>query len=201
MPEGLRRKLEGAARSRFSFSSIGNQIVMPDLTERLRRKLKKTCQLDEPPRQPEPFSPEGLPILPAGRQLLLTPSPSRENLVSVSTTGSPFFKRLPWELRNQIYLAAFGNQTVHMDLQCNYNELPLSPNSRIHAGSKTRLECNDHPGWYWWSSVCRRNPQAEYFYNNCRCGGDPTRCNLFPGKMPGNCFLGVMGWLLSCRRA
>ena len=108
----------------------------------------------------EPALPSGLPVLPP-RQRVLTPSSSHENIIRNIPPQSAFFQRLPLELRRQIYIAAFGGRTVHMDLRFGYPELPDPPHAPLNA-EDTRLQ--DHTvraGWFWWSSVCHRNPLLQ----------------------------------------
>ena len=149
----------------------------------------------------EPALPSGLPVLPPKRQRVLTPSSSHENIIQNIPTQSPFFQRLPLELRRQIYIFAFGGRTVHMDLRFDYPQLPGSP----HAPSNveyTRLQDNTvRAGWIWWSSVCHRNPVLEGWEDGCRTGSANTTCFLYPGKMPEKCYLGVLGWLMACRQS
>ncbi|KAM7206139.1 hypothetical protein V8F20_002921 [Naviculisporaceae sp. PSN 640] len=68
------------------------------------------------------FETSGLPFLPDPRPRHLTPSPSREDLklhgsnLAAGTSESPFFQRLPEEIRRLILIAAFGDRIVHLDL-------------------------------------------------------------------------------------
>ena len=149
-----------------------------------------------------PQLPKDLRTLPAKRAHTLTPSPSQASLIFSSASGGHFFERLPPEIRNQIYMVAFGNRTIHIDLQRNRSEFPFDPSISFHAGSERRLHCSEHPGWCWWSSVCHRSPPFDFFYDDCRNGGQEfADCELYAGDLPKQCFLGVMSWLLTCRRA
>lgn len=146
----------------------------------------------------------GIPILPQKRQHILTPSPSHSNLAQsplAATASSPFFQRLRLELRRQICIAAFGARTVHMDLRWGYSEIPGKHHARTNGGSYYPPDRTLEPSWDWWSSVCHRNPRDEGWMDQCRTGLYNTPCWMFPGKMPDKCFIGVMGWLLTCRRA
>ena len=166
---------------------------MTDFIGRIRQYL--TGRTDEHLRFPK-----DLRTLPAKRRNIITPSPSQVSLIS--SKGGPFFEQLPPEIRNQIYLIAFGNRTIHIDLRRDYRDYPFDPVERIHAGSETRLRRLEHPGWCWWSSVCHRRASIEYFYDDCRSGGrDFADCESYASEIPKQCFLGVMGWLLACRRA
>jgi len=147
--------------------------------------------------------PPGLPVLPEERAHTLSPSQSRENLLqSGAATGSPFFERLPSEIRHKIYIAAFGDRTIHMDL--NFDRPGVRGKTHEPADlEKCNPEFSTEPPteWIWSSSVCHRNPSLEACHDNCRIGGKNTMCSLFPGEAPDKCNLGVLGWLLTCRQA
>lgn len=71
--------------------------------------------------------------------------------------------------------------------------------------------------WIWRSSDCHRNPPwdsrsddhnkykdraVNASEDRCRLGGaEGYFCQLWPGERPHKCFVGAMGWLLSCRQA
>ena len=66
-------------------------------------------------------------LLPVERPSALTPRSSEEHLLWESTAcSSMFFTKLPIEIRREIYMIAFGNRTIHIDLRHNqwesYNE-------------------------------------------------------------------------------
>lgn len=148
----------------------------------------------------------GLPILPSKRQHLLTPSPSHTDLNCKDSSASPFFSRLPPELRHRIYLDAFGNRTLHMDLRFDHPWVAgpcHAGTNNLGAGEPGHAVTSIPPAWIWWSSVCHRHPgiPERCSEDHCRSGGSYTRCDLFPGEGPGKCFVGVMGWLLACRQA
>ena len=138
--------------------------------------------------------PAGLPILPRRRQGLLTPSPSRPNLSVKCPASDLFFGWLPIELRDQIYIAAFGERTVHMDLLYRENSGPLRvpPRKRFVWSSKPPTVAVS-PCWEWWSCVCHRQPLFQRGTPLCRATYDDSRRR--------GCSLGVMGWLLACRQA
>ncbi|OBT51564.1 hypothetical protein VE04_08388, partial [Pseudogymnoascus sp. 24MN13] len=113
-------------------------------------------------KEKEPGIPKGLPVLPESYQdLCFDQFPSL----------SPFFQKLPLEIRRTIYLAAFGNRTLHMDLQYRHPHIPGS----LHAG----LNGEDNPfdvsipkSWLWWSCVCHRSPyhQHDLWLDHCSIG-------------------------------
>lgn len=156
------------------------------------------------PKSSEPDLPLGLPVLPPNRQHVLTPSASHEDLTRFIRPNGVFFEQFPRELRDQIYIAAFGERTVHMDLQFEYPRYSDLSRTLIHAqvNSYGRTDYNAGRRWAWWSSVCHRHPLAEAWDDNCQRGSPREMCDAFySGEWPGKCFLGVMGWLLSCRQA
>ncbi|KFY94706.1 hypothetical protein V500_03100 [Pseudogymnoascus sp. VKM F-4518 (FW-2643)] len=64
---------------------------------------------------PTPHIPDPLPFLPFERPSILTPSPSRDALVS-SMDSYGYFQLLPYEIRRPILIEALGGRTLHMDL-------------------------------------------------------------------------------------
>lgn len=170
-----------------------------------------------------------MPVLLAPRPRLLTPSPSHESLVesaTAATANSAFFQSLPADLRRQILIEAFGRHTVHMDLSFAHPMVPLTElEARTLAGdirhcglncesnmlhhSPLKLDASKPKAWLWFSCVCHRDPEyqvrgnypiSEPWTDACRTGA-ASGCPGWPGEKPGKCFLGIMGWLLSCRQA
>ena len=171
-----------------------------------------------------------LPTLPQARPRVLTPSPSRETLTlsaAAATSNSSFFQNLPFEIRHKILKEAFGNYTMHMHLSCDIPKVPLSirrqqdPKQR-HANIKkvpprpqppSKFSIPKKKTWQWWSCICHRATprsisqwQARTWlerpcYDGCYTTMHSTWCDFWPGEAPGKCFIGVMGWLLSCRQA
>ncbi|KAK2594659.1 hypothetical protein QQS21_007635 [Conoideocrella luteorostrata] len=165
-----------------------------------------------------------LPFRPGTRPTILTPSPSKEHLAA----GSPFFERLPREVRQYILILAFGGRIVHMDLSFVHPVASREPGARplsSHAGinaddvhsfvpPRVNWDTRRPKSWQWWSSVCHR-PLPEHLSSpidrlrggaaqpgddHCRYGA-PHNCKLWPGVYPSKCQIGAMGWLLSCRQA
>lgn len=169
---------------------------------------------------------DGIPprLIPHSRHasMSLTPSSSSECL-SISKSGSPsFFESLPFEIRRKILLEAFGEEVVHMEL--------LSPDALAkldeirtkkgtvhggHAASKAIYRNSRWPRrvskdaqWQWWSSVCHRSPpilmgkdHSDEPWNDECLQGRSHMCSDWPGEDSTKCFIGAMGWLLSCRQA
>ena len=87
-----------------------------------------------------------------------------------------------------------------MDLRRNRSRRPGHPHTLLDS---EHFMGSDNPSWgtwTWWSSVCHRNPVLEAWADHCRTGSADTTCFLY-GEAPGSCHVGVMGWLLTCRRA
>lgn len=151
-----------------------------------------------------------LPILPEVRPRHLTPATSHESLLPNYNKQTAFFKNLPLDLRQHVYKAAFGGRTIHIELRFDHPTLALAdpthahPHDNVHAGldPENRRDRSIPPAWIWWGCVCHRNPALEACEDRCRSGSTPnTSCFLYPGVMPGKCFIGAMGWLLTCRQA
>lgn len=167
----------------------------------LRGILSDVHERNNDPTAPEPALPPGLPGLPPKRKHVLTPRPSREDITYLQESNGAFFERLPSELRDQIFLFAFGNRIVHIDLQFEHPKLSDPSRHLAHAqvSANADRDLKVHPRWAWWSSVCHRHPIAEPWDDRCQSGLARKMCDAFyPGD---GCFLGAMGWLLTCRQA
>lgn len=181
---------------------------MPKLPRWLRKIFGGARDSDVGLEPCEPALPAGLPILPKKRKYLITPSSSCQDLTLITPNGT-FFERLPRELRDQIYVAAFGHRTIHIDLRFQYPRICKTPSvpahHQAHAQVSTdpgNLDRNAKPVWVWWSCICHRHPMGEPWNDTCQTGSLRGMCDAFyPGQWLGKCFLGVMGWLLSCRHA
>jgi hypothetical protein len=144
-------------------------------------------------------------------------------------TRDMFFDVLPPEIRRTILVMAFGEQTIHMDLQYRrpwhhtwtdraHGGLPISKKAAIN-GKKfiVKKRCAARK-WRWYSCVCHRYPpngQAwlshgrrrnfppkralEPQHDTCLMGR--ARCGEWKGGAGKNCYVGVMGWLLTCKKA
>jgi hypothetical protein len=180
----------------------------------LRKKnaFKKT---DKPP---------PLPILPQVRPRVLTPASSTTFLTGHApavdaSAQSSLFRRLPYELRRKILIEAFGEQVVHLHLFLGGHEGKDKGDKEAirhsHANlippRKRDLESAsltwNHNKWCWHGSVCHRGAPTSmskgvWKLAECHClDGDSTMCEFWAGEIPGKCFIGIMGWLLSCRQA
>ncbi|KAH6608520.1 hypothetical protein Trco_001866 [Trichoderma cornu-damae] len=132
--------------------------------------------LREAPPAPPP------PKLPSRRRAQLSPTPSHESLISSAAAAaakSPFFTKLPAEIRRKILIEAFGGRTVHMDLVYDHPLLPRRdqpeksprslaewPHGNLNVDLSSggcdvgylRLDDSRPKEWAWRSSVCHRNP-------------------------------------------
>ncbi|KFY47842.1 hypothetical protein V495_01787 [Pseudogymnoascus sp. VKM F-4514 (FW-929)] len=191
---------------------------MPSLKKWLQKKL------------PEKKEESSLPFLPVKRPNILTPSPSRENLVS-SMDNYGVFQRLPLEIRRAILIEAFGGRSLHMHLSYDY---PLIRKSKpqttttTHCGLGSNLTRNSkrRESWQWFGCVCHRpdywpekSPYSSPFPNMNKIGtvdlksrpdqdvclsgvvNDGVNSECGPPGEEDKCFIGVMGWLLACRQS
>ncbi|SPO07141.1 uncharacterized protein DNG_09835 [Cephalotrichum gorgonifer] len=70
-----------------------------------------------------------------------------------------------------------------------------------------------HKEWAWRGSVCHRRSERMFWrdgerdrledpcYDSCLRKTPRVSCPHWPGESPGKCFIGIMGWLLTCRQA
>lgn len=144
-----------------------------------------------------------------------------------ASQSSPFFQRLPLELRHSILTDAFGGQIVHISLDClrplltpsqlppNYCDFP----SRIqHGGVLAPLrevertmhmpvlrDSSSPRTWQWWSCVCHlSDPDGRLFvqpHQDTCLRGEAPWCEFWPGHAPAKCRIGCMGWIMSCRQS
>lgn len=133
-----------------------------------------------------------------------TPSASRESLLISATaavTESPFFRKLPFEIRQMILMHAFAGYTIHMTVGIPQNLLP--PSKRAPGQKQMEhLQCHVCPVPD--SMRTLRDglrPSSEYCPDyqsglRQRCYGQWCTC-----PVQGCWYIGVMGWLLSCRQA
>lgn len=117
------------------------------------------------------------PSLPTPRPRALTldsspypPNPAETSTIlhTASQSSCSFFSRLPLELRILVYGHLFGNRTLHVLLRYDYPD---------HRGTKhdmsrfrTDTDMSRPEGWYWWHSVCHRDPEIlpQWWWDNCR---------------------------------
>lgn len=191
------------------------------------RKWLRTKLKSNPKKQSQP-SRSPLPLLPASGPR--TPVPATTS-GGVGTSQSQllldsygYFALLPCELRDQILREAFGNRTLHIDLTYDFPLVRRARRPQVdHAeehpshcglGHELARDASQPKGWQWFSCVCHRKKsysedelkQREYAMRRLRTI-EPRDDQCLEGSMtecdPGGsaCFIGVMGWLLSCRMA
>lgn len=139
-----------------------------------------------------------------------------------------FFTKLPPELRRRVIMDAFGDRTVHMDLQYRLPYAPVPPGAdettRSHAGvwfndpyEGAIMDQTASEDWRWFGCVCHARPgHTMRFFDSPRPRGLPGPLNidrciqgeaLCPRYLrrethdPEPCVIGAMGWLLSSRQA
>lgn len=161
------------------------------------------------------------PYLPQNRPRVLTPSASQESLSEAAisaTASSAFFQKFPFEIRNKILRHAFGNKTMDMSLSLNYPLRPLPKRkrnqTRRHTGIRAfflkprwRTSRMNRKEWEWLSGVCGHCPPTvmNIYMDETNCDGDSlpgvrSCCETWENKFMFG-YIGVMGWLLSCRQA
>ncbi|KAF4948029.1 hypothetical protein FSARC_13847 [Fusarium sarcochroum] len=135
-------------------------------------------------------------------------------------TGT-LIKGLENPTRRKILIHAFGNRTVHMDLVLTHPlREPLGlessfrstdPKYRFSGGG---LDTSQPKYWQWRGCICHRLLPPEYKItvkfphyakpgdDRC-CDGWGIHCGVWTRKhgKPDSCWIGVMGWLVTCRQA
>ncbi|KAK7425754.1 hypothetical protein QQZ08_007729 [Neonectria magnoliae] len=161
-----------------------------------------------------------VPTLPKNRRPITPEASDAQNEAGkLIPRNGLFFAKLPAEIRYKILVEAFGDQVVHMDLIYEYPR-PLPETTEpspgrdgyFHRGRSMQPKFIDWEHvdryrlkqWGWRNSVCRRAPLAassrrrvQAARHRCRIDAGVYR----PGKVPSQYFIGIMGWLLSCRQA
>ncbi|KAM5346943.1 hypothetical protein ACJ41O_009948 [Fusarium nematophilum] len=157
-----------------------------------------------------------MPYLPADR-----PRPLTAHSYEPQSSSCPLLSRVPWEIRSEILLLAFGNDAaIHIELDYDHAMIPLKLPTESHAARNgfeldgrhhLRTEKLTPKEWRWWSCVChhrRSTPfdgteysvEWEPWADRCKFGVG-NLCGRRPGSVPLKCHVGAMGWLLSCRQA
>ena len=119
-----------------------------------------------------------------------------------------FFARLPPEIRDRIYIEAFGDRVIHLfrdkvggapkirDLVLKRVQIrPCRSNAKLLI--RERITHRRKPGAKpWWNYTCLQPTFAEFFYEPLH--GECRRRCLEEKSGWG---VGVLGWLLTCRQA
>ncbi|KAK2616604.1 hypothetical protein QQS21_000427 [Conoideocrella luteorostrata] len=194
----------------------------------IRWAFRKKTNVEQQPSQPSPQRPrrpivlryvpdQPLPVLTAADDLFESLPPS----------GSAYglFSRLLPEIRRLILAEAFGYRTIHIDLTFDHplvrrSSAPLqgssSKQSLPHCGIGSALvrDGAQPKHWQWFGCVCHRraewtvaereqnwgilSPTIGLHDDECLEG---TMCSCSAELERSSCFIGIMGWLLSCRSA
>lgn len=142
--------------------------------------------------------------------------------VGIDGQKDRFFDVLPPEIRRKILIFAFGQQTVHMDLQFrrpfaktwkegSHGGLPVRQKDEAGGNFIEQRMIGDKK-WMWYSCVCHRHsPDEQDWLCHGRMAGNEFekdtcllgngQCEHWPGKSQKKCYIGAMGWLLTCQRA
>ncbi|KAK2613238.1 hypothetical protein N8I77_000162 [Diaporthe amygdali] len=176
-------------------------------------------------RDPLPFLPPYCPRTP-------TPSPScqgSKSATSLLLDNYGLFGRLPYELRREILIAAFGGRTLHVGLTFDHPLVRRPPaqvaegeqaaNKHCGLGSRLVPDVTQRQAWHWFGCVCHRRTgysaseieqrEAEMKFSRTiepcddEClKGSLCSCELQEATPHSTeCFIGIMGWLLACRQA
>lgn len=197
---------------------------MPNVLSKWIDKKLSRPKSDETPEQ-LPFLPQHRP-----RVLTPSPSRESLVLsAEAATSNSAFFQKLPSEIRRKILKEAFGMFAMHMHLSLEYPRIPIKDRTPQDSGRHARIsyipntwEAQKPPKrfgipkqktWQWFGCICHRSwpwhlsQWQPYWMGGStpdfdRCiAGSTCDCKEWPGEAPGKCFIGAMGWLLSCRQA
>ena len=139
---------------------------------------------------------------------------------AASIASSLFFQHLPSEVRLMIYTIAFGDKIIHLDLYHCDNQKTLQRPTRVLAPSESESFSNSHAYDDWWergsydkdnkrcrchcwhTTICHRLPTTDFFLDRCGVRGETwNRAGEAPKNLDKVHFLGMIGWLLSCRFA
>lgn len=155
---------------------------------------------------------------------------TRIHVAETEHPPNSIFERVPPELRRVILVAAFGERKIHVDLRSTRPTRKSDESYRkdSHCQGRTPLAPDyrrNRPelfyGPHWWSCVCHCDAPPWFWERkgytpawpprtvSCMSGhnwcikGEGSLCDAWePDKTdPKRCFVGVMGWLLTCREA
>lgn len=174
----------------------------------------------------EPIEIPPLPFLPPPSSCSSENAAAQDVAATHSATyNGNFFERLSPDLRRMILIEAFGDRTVHIHLQFDRPLRARPPRKMIHGGGVDVLDqrysasrqMKQPRAWQWYSCVCHRDPvwfversqgvgegemASRPMIDTC-LRGQPQCCDGPPGDRGdmSRCYLGVMGWLMTCRQA
>ncbi|KAL6924025.1 hypothetical protein FSST1_001299 [Fusarium sambucinum] len=187
----------------------------------MRRHLKAWLEARKSRHQKENVDPTPeMPCLTGPRPRVLTPSPSKQDLL-LPLQSSPLFSKLPTEIRRQILLFAFGDRTVHMDFVFEHPNKAEADRGHGKLGTPfgtsfgQGLDKSQPRIWKWRGCACHRAipPSFRKYYridekviepaeDNC-CSGEADFCSEWTRYYGTTdvCLIGAMGWLLACRQS
>ena len=170
-------------------------------------------------------------VLQASDNTISVVSPQVQDQDIAGKNKNYLLHRIPFEIRRQILILAFGEQTVHMDLKFRY-PLKLADKKLDYRCLHARIEYysigtptyqslvateGERQEWRWFSCVCHRFPPNATQLplgrrrlspwasltdpHTDRCLDGSGTCEEWPGEWPVKCQIGIMGWLLSCKQA
>lgn len=126
--------------------------------------------------------------------------PHGDSNISPATANSPFFNKLPIEVRLRILNALFGGRTVHIG----FDEHSVVPYPQSQA--KTGFSKDEHCAWRsrrttggreaWYGCLCHRLPGDDFFGSRLvhdTCLEGRSSCWDWAGKIPYKCWLGAVG--------
>ncbi|KAH7368878.1 hypothetical protein B0T11DRAFT_337949 [Plectosphaerella cucumerina] len=190
---------------------------MAKLSEWLKKRLELSKKQSRAAHGPPPP-----PFFTSPRPRPLTPAPTDDS--ALQPEECLLFSRLPLDIRRAIFIAAFGNRTIHIDLVFDYPLLnprlvppPPPGHQPNHAGiypQKTDAgspQPHGQKAWRWGGSVCHierldRSMMALRYKSGpwtdeCMRGGCGWVCHWHGGPSPEACRIGALGFLLSCKQA
>lgn len=191
----------------------------------IQRTLDTKGKEREKQQQQQQSTRDHLPFLPVQCPSVLTPRPPSQESAKPSPLPHNYglFGRLPFELRRQILVEAFGGRTIHLDLFYGHplvrssQTSDLSPvKERRHCGIGSELvpDTTKPKGWQWFGCVCHRRAgysesehEQRFAVNKFSRTIEPCDDRCLEGLMcnceqlGSACFVGVMGWLLTCGQA
>lgn len=153
------------------------------------RRLNGNDAPEMPCLQPRPFRALTLPLPHSSESAMLS-----QKQITPSQPQSPFFTRLPPEIRMLIYEELFGCRILHLEFEYGRPDLKGTQHANLDYAHK---DASKPKGWRWWHCVCHRDSRAHFFADRCRLGAGIT-CNGVKEKS--GCKLDIT-ILSTCRQA
>ncbi|KFY93212.1 hypothetical protein V500_03825 [Pseudogymnoascus sp. VKM F-4518 (FW-2643)] len=226
--------VEGESTSKYPFRENRMTVVMkchPIAANLLDWIWPWSCRNNNPPARTRMEDEFQQLVLQASDNTISVVSPQVQDQDIAGKNKNYLLHRIPFEIRRQILILAFGEQTVHMDLKFRY-PLKLADKKLDYRCLHARIEyysigtptyqslvatAGERQEWRWFSCVCHRFPPNATQLplgrrrlspwasltdpHTDRCLDGSGTCEEWPGEWPVKCQIGVMGWLLSCKQA